>query len=66
MISMPVCGSTASTTVTQLALQQATVAMQEMVAQLRRQQAADQVIAAQTRVSDLTSEVAAAQSLPGT
>ncbi len=59
-------GSTASAAITQLALQQATVAMQEMVAQLRQQQAADQVIAAQTRVSDLTTEVAAAQSLLGT
>jgi hypothetical protein len=59
-------GSTADATITQLALQQATVAMQEMVAQLRQQQAADQVVAAQTRVSDLTAEVAATQSLLGT
>lgn len=59
-------GSTANATITQLALQQATVGMQEMVAQLRQRQAADQVIAAQTRVSDLTTEVAAAQSLLGT
>ena len=59
-------GSTANATITQLALQQATVGMQEMVAQLRQRQAADQVVAAQTRVTDLTAEVAAAQSLLGT
>ena len=59
-------GSTADATITQLALQQATVGMQEMVAQLRQRQAADQVVAAQTRVTDLTAEVAAAQSLLST
>ena len=56
-------GSTVDATITQLALQQATVGMQEMVAQLRQQQAADQVIAAQTRVDDLTTEVGTGQSL---
>ena len=56
-------GSTADATITQLALQQATVGMQEMVAQLRQQQAADQVIAAQTRVDDLTTEVGTGQTL---
>ena len=59
-------GSTADATITQLALQQATVGMQEMVAQLRQQQAADQVVAAQARVSDLTNEIAAAESMLGT
>ncbi len=59
-------GSAADAQIKQLAMQQATVAMQEMVAQLRQQQAADQVVAAQARAADLTTEVAAAQSLLGT
>jgi hypothetical protein len=56
-------GSASDSAVTQLAMQQATVAMQDMVAQLRQQQAADQLTAAQARVTDATAEVQAAQDL---
>jgi hypothetical protein len=50
-------------TIKQLAMQQATLNMQLMVANLRRQQARDQVVAAQARVADYTVEVQVAQGL---
>jgi hypothetical protein len=50
-------------TIKQLAMQQATLNMQLMVANLRRQQARDQLVAAQARVADYTNEVQVATGL---
>jgi hypothetical protein len=49
----------------QLAMQEATLNMQLMVANLRRQQARDQLVAAQTRVVDYAAEMQVAQGLLG-
>jgi hypothetical protein len=62
-VSAELSGSASDSAVTQLAMQQATVAMQDMVAQLRQQQSADQLAAAQARVTDATAEVQAAQAM---
>jgi hypothetical protein len=56
-------GSASDSAVTQLAMQASVVAMQDMVAQLRQQQAADQLAAAQARVTDAAAEVQAAQDM---
>ena len=56
-------GSASDSAVTQLAMQASVVAMQDMIAQLRQQQAADQLAAAQARVTDAAAEVQAAQDM---
>ena len=56
-------GSASDSAVTQLAMQASVVAMQDLIAQLRQQQAADQLTAAQARVADAAAEVQAAQGM---
>jgi hypothetical protein len=58
-------GSANDSAIKQLAMQQAILGMQEMVAQLRQTQAKDQLVAAETRVSDAAAEVQAAEGLLG-
>jgi hypothetical protein len=53
------------TAIKQLAIQVATLNMQLMVADLRRQQARDQLAAAQTRVTDYAAEIQVASGLLG-
>jgi hypothetical protein len=56
-------GASADATIKQLALQQATLGLQLMVANLRRQQARDQLVAAQARAVDYAAEAQAAKNL---
>jgi hypothetical protein len=59
-------GSDAEANVKRLALQKATVTMQLMISDLRRQQARDQLVAAEARVANYGSEVQKAQELLNT
>lgn len=58
-----ISGAAGDAAIKQLALQQVTVGMEDMVAQLRQKQARDQLAAAQVKVADAAAEVEAAQAV---